>query len=138
MLIGADRYETDAERKANRQRGLPESPVGEDTVIEYAILDKDCRIGRNVQIVNRRKVQEEEAEQLRHPRRHRHHPARHLHSRRNRHLGVRGQGSGVSEEGVRGSAKKGSGVRGQGLARQERSDSADIRAVRRRLLTPDP
>ncbi len=53
VLIGADRFETDAERADNRQRGLPDFTVGDDTVIERAILDKDCRIGKGVRIVNR-------------------------------------------------------------------------------------
>jgi glucose-1-phosphate adenylyltransferase len=52
VLIGADRYETDAERLANRQRGVPNLVVGDNTVIERAILDKDCRVGNNVRIVN--------------------------------------------------------------------------------------
>ena len=50
VIIGADRYETDAEREANRIRGLPNFTVGDGSVIEHAILDKDCRIGRNVRI----------------------------------------------------------------------------------------
>src|SRR5947209_3524399 len=61
VIIGADRFEPDAERAANRARGVPDFTVGDGTVIEQAILDKDCRIGRNVRIVNRRGVQDEEA-----------------------------------------------------------------------------
>jgi glucose-1-phosphate adenylyltransferase len=53
VMIGADRYETEAECAENRKRGLPNYGVGEGSVIQRAILDKDCRIGRNVQIVNR-------------------------------------------------------------------------------------
>ncbi len=60
ILIGADRYETEAEGAANRRRGLPDFGVGDDSVIERAILDKDCRVGRHVQIVNRRHVPNEE------------------------------------------------------------------------------
>src|SRR6516165_2807719 len=48
VLIGADRFETDLERVANRQRGVPDLGIGDNTVIEKAIIDKDCRIGRNV------------------------------------------------------------------------------------------
>jgi glucose-1-phosphate adenylyltransferase len=59
-LIGADRYETDAERAANRARGVPDLVVGDDCVIERAILDKDCRVGHDVRLVNRRGVQDEE------------------------------------------------------------------------------
>ena len=60
VLIGADRFETDAEREENRQAGRPDLGIGEGSVIERAILDKDCRIGRNVRLVNQRGVQETE------------------------------------------------------------------------------
>jgi glucose-1-phosphate adenylyltransferase len=53
-IIGADRFETDAERAANRARRIPDFTIGENTVIERAIIDKDCRIGSNVRIVNER------------------------------------------------------------------------------------
>jgi glucose-1-phosphate adenylyltransferase len=62
VLIGADRFETDAERTANRAIGLPDLVVGDNVVIERAILDKDCRIGRNVQIVNQRGVLDDEGD----------------------------------------------------------------------------
>ncbi len=62
VLIGADRYETDAERAANRLRGVPDLGVGDNTVVERAILDKDCRVGRDVKIVNRRGLREADAD----------------------------------------------------------------------------
>ncbi len=62
VLIGADRFETDLERLANRQRGVPDLGVGENSVIENAIIDKDCRIGRNVRITNHRGLKETETE----------------------------------------------------------------------------
>jgi glucose-1-phosphate adenylyltransferase len=62
VINGADRFETDAERAANRQRGLPDLGIGDGTVIERAILDKDCRIGRNVRLVNSRGVEEAEGD----------------------------------------------------------------------------
>jgi glucose-1-phosphate adenylyltransferase len=54
IVLGADRYETDAERAANVTRGVPDLIIGDEVVIERAILDKECRIGRGVRIVNRR------------------------------------------------------------------------------------
>jgi glucose-1-phosphate adenylyltransferase len=60
VLIGADRYETDAERVRNRQGGVPDLNLGDDVVLERAILDKDCRVGNNVRLVNRRGVCNEE------------------------------------------------------------------------------
>jgi glucose-1-phosphate adenylyltransferase len=63
VVIGADRYETEAERAANRRRGFPNLGVADGSLIENAILDKDCRIGRNVRITNDRKLQNAETEQ---------------------------------------------------------------------------
>jgi glucose-1-phosphate adenylyltransferase len=60
VLIGADRYETDAERAANRAAGVPDIGVGDGTVIERAIIDKDCRIGRHVRIGSRPRPADEE------------------------------------------------------------------------------
>jgi glucose-1-phosphate adenylyltransferase len=62
VMIGADRYETDEERRNNRALGIPDFGIGEGSVIERAILDKDCRIGRGVRIVNRRGLQNDEGE----------------------------------------------------------------------------
>lgn len=60
IIIGADRYETESERTANRGRNQPNMAIGEKTVIENAIIDKDCRIGRNVRITNHKAAREEE------------------------------------------------------------------------------
>lgn len=56
VIIGADRIETPAEKDANKRRGVPSMGIGDRTVIENAILDKDCCIGEGVQIVNRDQV----------------------------------------------------------------------------------
>jgi glucose-1-phosphate adenylyltransferase len=60
VLNGADRLETEPECEANRRLGVPDLGVGDGSVIESAILDKDCRVGRGVQIVNRRHLQEDD------------------------------------------------------------------------------
>jgi glucose-1-phosphate adenylyltransferase len=57
VLCGADRFETDAERAANQKRSLPDIGVGDGSLIEHAILDKDCRVGRDVRIINPRKLE---------------------------------------------------------------------------------
>jgi glucose-1-phosphate adenylyltransferase len=62
VLIGADRFETDAERAANRMKGIPDLVVGDGSVIERAILDKDCRIGRQVKIVNQKGIDNDEGD----------------------------------------------------------------------------
>jgi glucose-1-phosphate adenylyltransferase len=61
VVNGADNDETDAGRKANRAKNRPDLGIGEGSVIERAILDKDVRIGRGVRIVNQRGVQDEDA-----------------------------------------------------------------------------
>ena len=38
---------------------MPDLGVGDGSVIERAILDKDCRIGRNVRIVNQRGLKDD-------------------------------------------------------------------------------
>jgi glucose-1-phosphate adenylyltransferase len=53
IVIGADRFETPEELADNRRRGVPDIGIGADAVIERAIIDKDCRIGRGVRLVNR-------------------------------------------------------------------------------------
>ncbi len=62
VLIGADYFETDAEREANRAERLPDLAVGDGSVIERAILDKDCRVGRDVRILNERGLQDAEGD----------------------------------------------------------------------------
>ncbi len=57
VLIGADLIESDADRARNAQKGVVNLGVGAKTVIKGAIIDKDCRIGRNVHIENSGKTQ---------------------------------------------------------------------------------
>ncbi len=58
IIVGADSFESDDQRRQNRLVGRPDLGIGEGTIIERAILDKDCRLGKNVQIINRRGLQE--------------------------------------------------------------------------------
>ena len=58
VLIGSDDFESDAQRAENRKRGRPDLNIGDGSVIERAILDKDCRIGRGAMLVNRDNQQE--------------------------------------------------------------------------------
>jgi glucose-1-phosphate adenylyltransferase len=50
ILMGADYYETEADRAENRRLGRPDIGIGHGTVIEGTIIDKNARIGRNVHI----------------------------------------------------------------------------------------
>ncbi len=60
VVIGADRFETARDRQENERLGAPPLGVGQGCVIERAILDKDCRIGKHVKIVNHKGVQDSE------------------------------------------------------------------------------
>ncbi len=62
VMIGADRFETDAERANNDKKKIPNLNIGDNTIIERAILDKDCRIGNNVKITNQDHITEFECE----------------------------------------------------------------------------
>ena len=62
LLIGADFYQTLAELQATDARGVPPVGVGEGSVVENAIIDKNARIGRNVRIVNEAGLQEHDGD----------------------------------------------------------------------------
>lgn len=57
ILMGADFYERTADLEQDRIAGNPAIGIGADSVIEGAILDKNCRIGRKVRIVNERQIE---------------------------------------------------------------------------------
>jgi glucose-1-phosphate adenylyltransferase len=54
VMLGADKFENEVYRPA----GQPPLGVGEGSVIERAILDKDCRVGKGVRIQNAKQVQQ--------------------------------------------------------------------------------
>ena len=56
IIMGADYYETDSEIMEHQRRGIPPLGIGEQTIIENAIIDKDCRIGSRVTIVNHKNI----------------------------------------------------------------------------------
>ena len=62
VLIGADRFATPVERADNQRRGLPSLGIGDGSVVDNAIIDKDARIGVNVRIVNRGQLQHADGE----------------------------------------------------------------------------
>ncbi len=57
VLMGADYYETAEELQHGRSNDLPPIGIGAGSVIDSAIIDKNARIGSNVQIVNKKSVQ---------------------------------------------------------------------------------
>ena len=52
VIIGSDKFETRRPAGGERRGRRPDLNVGDGAVIERAILDKDCRIGRGVRLVN--------------------------------------------------------------------------------------
>jgi len=64
LLMGADFYESAAQRAKSLKRGQVPLGVGANTMIRKAIVDKNTRIGRNVRIVNQDGVTEANREDL--------------------------------------------------------------------------
>ena len=57
IVMGADFFETFDEIKANVTRNVPHIGIGENTIISRAIIDKNARIGKNVQLINKDNVE---------------------------------------------------------------------------------
>ena len=51
VIMGADFYETPEQLEANRKAGRPPIGIGDGTVIDNAIVDKNCHVGANAQVV---------------------------------------------------------------------------------------
>ena len=50
IILGCDYYESEASIRQNEQDGKPRIGIGENCLIENAIIDKNARIGNNVKI----------------------------------------------------------------------------------------
>jgi glucose-1-phosphate adenylyltransferase len=64
LLMGSDYYESPSERAKTSESGKVPLGVGANTTIRRAIVDKNARIGRNVQIVKKDRVTEGRREEL--------------------------------------------------------------------------
>ena len=53
IVMGADYYESYEEIKAKATQMIPHIGIGSNSVIRRAIIDKNARIGRNVQLINK-------------------------------------------------------------------------------------
>jgi glucose-1-phosphate adenylyltransferase len=62
LLLGADYYETAEEVQRAAAQGLPPIGIGDETVIQRAIVDKNARIGRGVRIANEAGIQEKDGQ----------------------------------------------------------------------------
>ena len=58
VLMGADYMEDDVELSGRENPDVPFLGIGENTVIEDAIIDKNARIGRNVRMLRKGRIQE--------------------------------------------------------------------------------
>jgi glucose-1-phosphate adenylyltransferase len=63
VMMGADFYETVADKAENRLLGQPHVGIGQDTRIERAIIDKNARIGQGVTIRSHAGEEERDEEQ---------------------------------------------------------------------------
>ena len=62
LILGADYYETAEERQQAAAGGLPAVGIGDEAVVERAIVDKNARIGAGVRILNEAGIQEKDGE----------------------------------------------------------------------------
>ncbi|MDH3494108.1 MAG: glucose-1-phosphate adenylyltransferase [Acidobacteriota bacterium] len=58
IVMGADYYESYEELGEKAAQGIPHIGIGENATINGAIIDKNARIGKNVQLVNKDGVEE--------------------------------------------------------------------------------
>ncbi|MGL5508805.1 MAG: sugar phosphate nucleotidyltransferase, partial [Microcoleaceae cyanobacterium] len=64
LIMGSDFYEPFTERERFLQKGMVPLGISPGTTIRRAIIDKNARIGRNVQIINKDRVEEADREDL--------------------------------------------------------------------------
>eukprot|EP00899_Mesostigma_viride_P020020 jgi/Mesvir1/28019/Mv04628-RA.1 len=62
LMLGADYYETAEDRAALLAKGDVPIGVGKGSVLKKCIIDKNARIGKNVQIINKDQVEEAQRE----------------------------------------------------------------------------
>jgi glucose-1-phosphate adenylyltransferase len=48
IMMGSDIFESDEEIKTNRESGVPDIGIGENSIVRMSIIDKNARIGKNV------------------------------------------------------------------------------------------
>ncbi|HMV99891.1 MAG TPA: glucose-1-phosphate adenylyltransferase [Acidobacteriota bacterium] len=62
LMMGADDYESIDEMRRNKETNQPNIGIGHNCTIKRAIIDKNARIGNNVQLLNDKGIQEATAE----------------------------------------------------------------------------
>lgn len=58
LMMGSDRFQSHQERSNDASAGIPTVGVGENCHIQGTIIDKNARIGRNVQLINKNGVKD--------------------------------------------------------------------------------
>ena len=61
IVMGSDFFETVEEMKTNISKPIPHIGIGENSIIRRAIIDKNVRIGKNVQLINSRGIDKEDS-----------------------------------------------------------------------------
>ena len=64
LAMGNDHYETAQMRAMAQSKGLPPQGIGQGSVIERAIVDKNARIGREVKLINKQGLTEYDGDNL--------------------------------------------------------------------------
>lgn len=62
MIMGADYYESDQQRQNLLDQGRLPIGVGENTQVSNTIIDKNARIGKDCQIINKEGLEESNQE----------------------------------------------------------------------------
>ncbi len=62
IIMGADYFESIEDIRHNLSRRIPHVGIGENSVVRRAIIDKNVRIGNNVQLINRDNVENRDDE----------------------------------------------------------------------------
>jgi glucose-1-phosphate adenylyltransferase len=57
ILMGNDFFQSPAQLAADLRSGIPPVAIGEGSVIEGAIIDKNCHLGRRVRLVNEKGIE---------------------------------------------------------------------------------
>jgi len=62
IIMGNTRYETIQTKEKNEANNIPNLGIGHHCIIRNAIIDLDCRIGDNVQLINKDNKQNEDGD----------------------------------------------------------------------------
>jgi glucose-1-phosphate adenylyltransferase len=60
IVMGSDFFESLESLQTNLKNNIPHVGIGENTIIRKAIIDKNTRIGKNVQLINSRGIENED------------------------------------------------------------------------------